>query len=413
MATWVRKLRRWAVPLYYNGLCRPFIRWRIHRQDRITVVFFVINVAMWKYDGFFSLLLKDPRFNPVILSYLFPDDKEEYRRYVQQSMRDFFTAKGYPFYPSYDFETGKYLDVKGMHPDVIFYAQPYDAGPKPLVPGHFFRTSLFAYIPYCYNMEDIPLFYDRQFYNLAWRIFFPTEHHARMLALYSRFGASHVVVTGYPMADRLLSEEPVNEEVWKEKDPSVKRVIWAPHHSVLEGDYLDYSHFLEQADGMVELARKYRGKIQFAFKPHPRLKPKLHLHPSWGVERTEAYYKLWDEMPNTIFVEGDYVDLFRSSDALIHDCSSFMGEYLFMDKPVAYLGNKAAVAGDLNDFGRACLEHHYTAETLDAVTQFLDNVVLGGEDPMEPARRAFRETVLMGGGRSVAHRIYEAFKASL
>ena len=262
-------------------------------------------------------------------------------------------------------------------------------------------------------MEDIALFYDRQYYNLAWRIFFPTEHHARMLARHSRFGASHVVVTGYPMADRLLSEEPVNEGVWKEKDPSVKRVIWAPHHSVLEGDYLDYSHFLELADGMVELARKYRGKIRFAFKPHPRLKPKLHQHPDWGVERTEAYYRLWDEMPNTVFVEGDYVDLFRSSDALVHDCSSFLGEYLFMDKPVAYMGDKALVSKDLNEFGRACLEHHYTATTLEAVTQFLDHVVLGGEDPMEPARRAFRETVLVGDGKNVALRIYEAFKASL
>ena len=111
MATWVRKLRRWAVPLYYNWLCRPLILRRIRKQDRITVVFFVINVAMWKYDGFFALLRKDPRFNPVIVSFFHPDDTEEYRRYVQQDMQDYFMGKGYPFYPSYDFETGKWLDV--------------------------------------------------------------------------------------------------------------------------------------------------------------------------------------------------------------------------------------------------------------------------------------------------------------
>ena len=164
---------------------------------------------------------------------------------------------------------------------------------------------------------------------------------------------------------------------------------------------------------MVELAEKYRGRIQFAFKPHPRLKPKLMMHPDWGVERTEAYYKLWREMPNTVFVEGDYVDLFRSSDAMIHDCSSFMGEYLFMNKPVAFLGNRGAVTKGLNDFAKACLEQHYQLDAREDIERFLDEVVLAGNDPMEPSRRTFRETVLATDGQSVARRIYDAFRAGI
>ncbi|MBQ3765649.1 MAG: CDP-glycerol glycerophosphotransferase family protein [Bacteroidales bacterium] len=408
-----KKLKRLLLPLWYHGFCKPRILRRIRRQDRITVVFFTMNVAMWKYDGFFKLLQEDPRFHPVIVSFLIPTDKEEYRRYVQQSMQDFFEAKGYPFYASYDFETGKYLDIKQLHPDILFYAQPYESAPEPYRTKHFLRTCLFSYIPYCYNMEDLPLFYNQPFMKLAWRMFFPTEHHARMVAKYSRLGGRHVVVAGYPMADALLSREPADGSVWKERDPLVKRVIWAPHHSVLPKDFLDYSRFLELADTMVALAEKYRGRVQFAFKPHPRLKPKLMQHPDWGVERTEAFYRLWKEMPNTVFVEGDYVDLFRTSDALIHDCSSFMGEYLFMNKPVAFLGNRGAVTRGLNDFAKACLEQHYQLDAREDIERFLEEVVLGGDDPMEPSRRTFRETVLATDGQSVARRIYDAFRAGI
>ena len=106
----------------------PSIIERIKKKDRIKVVFFVINEGMWKYDGLFRLLLKDSRFEPVIISFTFPIDSLKYRCEVQNSMRRYFKGKGYPYMDSYDFNTKEWLDINEVGPDVVLYTQPYNAG---------------------------------------------------------------------------------------------------------------------------------------------------------------------------------------------------------------------------------------------------------------------------------------------
>lgn len=395
----------------YNVFRKPSILRRVREQDRITVVFFAINVAMWKYDGFFRLLLQDPRFNPVIVSFLYPADTQEGHRRAQEEMKSYFSSKGYPYYDSFDFSSGRWLDIKQLNPDIVFYTQPYDDGFDAYRIRSLWNRCLFAYIPYCYHMEDDAGFYNRLLHNVAWRIFYPTEHHRQIAMRHSLVGGRNIVVSGYPMADRLLEDSPADASMWKVQDEGVKRVIWAPHHSILKDQGLGYSRFLELADGMTSLARKYDGRLQFAFKPHPRLRSMLEKDPSWGVEKTDAFYRLWASMPNTVYVDGDYVELFRSSDAMVHECSSFMGEYLFFGKPVMFAGNYGSAMSHLNDFGKACLECHYKGESIEEIQAFLDDVVLGGKDAMKPRREAFRQSLAGEGG--VARRLYEDFKAGL
>ena len=101
--------------------------------------------------------------------------------------------------------------------------------------------------------------------------------------------------------------------------------------------WLFYGTFMRTGEILLEMAEKYRGRIQFAFKPHPNLHYTLCQHPQWGKQRTDAFYAKWREMPNTQFEDGAYADLFMQSDAMIHDCGSFIQEYLFADKPCMYL----------------------------------------------------------------------------
>lgn len=405
------RLKLAGAAFLYKVFYMPRILKRIKLKDRVNVVFFAFNVDMWKYDGFFRLLLGDERFNPVIVPLLLPEDREEFRIRQQQKMKEYFCAKGYPFFDAYDFSTGKLLDIKSLAPDVVFYAQPYDMGYKAHRIFSLMTDCLFAYIPYCYHMEDDALFYSRALFRFAWKIYYPTEHHRKLAVANTPSCADSIVVCGYPMADRLLAQSAPDYSAWKIQDTSIKRVIWAPHHSILKDDLLDNSRFLELADGMLELARKYEGRLQFAFKPHPRLRSKLYGLEDWGVEKTDAYYRQWEDMPNAIYAEGDYVELFRSSDAMVHDCSSFMGEYLFFDKPVAFDGNRESVSSHLNVFGRSCLACHYQVDSLQEIERFLESVVLGGQDTMAPARRQFRSELADSG--NVAERIYSDFKSSL
>jgi CDP-glycerol glycerophosphotransferase (TagB/SpsB family) len=142
----------------------------------------------------------------------------------------------------------------------------------------------------------------------------------------------NIIVIGYPIYDE-YQEAKFNTSIWKVADDNLKRIIWAPHHSI-EGNngLLKLSTFLENADSMLDIARKFHEKVQFAFKPHPMLLQVLYNHPKWGKEKTDKYYKEWENGKNTILTTGSYMELFKSSDAMIHDCGSFIIEYLYTKK---------------------------------------------------------------------------------
>jgi CDP-glycerol glycerophosphotransferase (TagB/SpsB family) len=208
------------------------------------------------------------------------------------------------------------------------------------------------------------------------------------------------------MADYFFEESKVSDSMWKSSDRAFKRVIWAPHHSILDDDPLDYSNFLEIADDMLALANAYKDKLQFVFKPHPRLKAKLYQHPKWGEARTDAYYDSWAKNPNCSMIEGNYVDLFKSSDCMIHDCSSFTGEYLYVNKPVMFVTKKETIE-QFNVFAQECLKMHYRGGCIDDIKRFLDDVIQG-IDPMLKQRTAFLNSVLRtNSSNSVAMTIYK------
>lgn len=403
----IRRKIRMAHSVESYKLREPAIIKRIKTSEKTKVVFFVLNVGMWKCDDFFKLLLINDRFEPIVVSYLLPIDSIEYRKYAQSTLRAFFLNKGYPYEDSYSFERDEWLDIKSLNPDIVFYPQPYDKGFQQYNLRSLWDKCLFVYIPYCYQMEVIPEYHNLLLQNICWKMFYPTLLHKQLGERYAYNKGKNIVVTGYPMTDSLVSDSRTEWAGWKQKDSQIKRIIWAPHHSIMEGSTLHNSNFLELADLMIQLAKEYQGRIQFAFKPHPRLITQLQKHPSWGEKRTAAYYQKWAEMPNTIFVEGEYTDLFKSSDALVHDCSSFMGEYLNTRKPLMFVArhNPTEI---MNDFGKDCYDQHYVGKTIEDIHRFIDEVVIKGNDPMQNQREVFFNTVLKPPfGKPVAENMYQ------
>ena len=101
--------------------------------------------------------------------------------------------------------------------------------------------------------------------------------------------------------------------------------------------------------------------------------------------------------PNTTVVEGDYVDLFLSSDAMIHDSGSFIAEYLYLNKPVMRTLNGIDLKTLHNEFGQRCLHNHYMAHNSDDIESFILNVI-HSFDPMKEQRTKFVNEVLMPKG---------------
>lgn len=132
-----------------------------------------------------------------------------------------------------------------------------------------------------------------------------------------------------------------------------------------------------------------------------------------GIERTDLYYNQWAEMSNTIFVEGQYDSLFNSSDGMIHDCSTFMVEYLYTGKPLMFVKKEHSVY-PLNEFGNQCLNLHYQGQDIKDIQKFLMDIVLQGNDPMYNSRQEFKNLELLPpNNRTVAENIYYAMSKSL
>ena len=368
---------------------------RLKGKKCIECLFIVSDIADWKCDSVFTLMLKNERFNPRVLIAPAVNYNSELLIYKQKQCVDFFSSKQYSFIVAFNAEEKKYINVKKeLNPDIIFYTIPYKAVSDKRYYISNLRDSLGVYIPYAFsNNCNLNYQYDLLFHNLVWRYYVESEEHLSYFKQVSRCKGISGVVTGYPAIENLIrAHEKRSYESWKIDNRSLKRIIWAPHHTIERKGIVVYSCFLEYAHFMVQMAQKYQNEIQIAFKPHPLLRPKLN--ELWGKEKTDTYYKCWEEMPNTSLCEGDYVDLFLTSDAMIHDSGSFITEYLYVNKPVMRTINDIPLSSMYNSFTLKSLDQYYLARNTKDVEQFIENIIKG-IDPLKEQRTSFINEVLM------------------
>ena len=390
------KIRHQCIKFYLNAIYPAVLKHRaskIGKKDRIEVVFFAMNVAMWRYQGVYELLSKDDRFNCHIVFTVPRTFSKEQQAADLAQLRAFFDSKGIQYI---NHVTPEGYDVKKhIDPDILFYPQPYDRMYPVKHDFDLFLSKLLCYIPYgFYIVQDPQWSFDLKFLNLAWKIYCPIQADKKSASIYARSHGNNWVVSGYYNSDQYLSGK--SEDVWKIKNRDLKRLIWAPHFTITQVSWLRArSNFLWMAQQMLDIAEQNKEKLQIAFKPHPRLKSELYKHPDWGKDRTDDYYQRWESMSNTQLETGDFVNLFKTSDAMIHDSGSFTAEYLYVNKPVAFItADFDQLKSEHSEFGRAALEQHYAISNEDEVRWFIDQVVLGGADTKKEQRTQFLETVL-------------------
>ena len=388
---------------------------KLRKRGRVKVAFFVLDVAMWKYQGLYEQLQADARFETFIVLSPSNNHSHEQQVYDLQHMRAYFDAQKMA-YIDWRLEDGAPPpDVRrSINPDIVFYTQPYHGAYHPKHSFLQFTDRLLAYYPYAYLLIEDPYIYDGPFLNIAWKLYYYDRFSLQNARQFARNKARNVVVTGYPNADVYMQDAP--STAWKDAGHSKKRLIWAPHFTLSnDGSPFSRSNFLDLCDFMPQLAQRYRDQLQIAFKPHPSLMRELCNHPQWGKERAEAYYRQWADMPNTQLELSGFVDLFRGSDAMVHDSGSFVIDYMYFNKPVMYIAKDIErTKRQGNQLSRMAYEHHYIGKTQQDITDFVEKTVLGGDDPLKEARLSFRnEYLLPANGKSVARNTYEDMIASL
>lgn len=370
---------------------------RLKQCNHIRCVYMVIDSSSWKYNNLYHLMIKNERFDPLLLICPVVNNGKRYMLMNMEETYQSFKKKGYNVIKAYDEKNDKYVSLReDLKPDLLAYTNPY----KGLIDDRYYITNfpdiLTFYVPYGFNSAKLwNMIYCQLLTNVVWRYYVETDTHQDYAKKYSLNKGINTVVTGYPGIDELIDiNYSIHSNPWGNTNKK-KKIIWAPHHTIEAVFNIKFSNFLRDADFMLDIAKKYSNDITIAFKPHPLLKNKLYK--IWGEDKTNTYYLEWGKTTNTFLHEGEYTDLFLNSDAMIHDSGSFLIEYLYTNKPVMRIMTGEDLTTVLNDFALQCLTVYYKAYSQIDIEHFIQNVI-NGIDPLKERRTKFVNNVLMPKG---------------
>lgn len=404
----IRNYFRLPILCYYRRRIPKLVK-QVRQKEKIKVLFVLSDISLWKTEGLYQTMLRHPRFEPILGTALITSDlaSSSIRKY--NNLIEYLDKAGYQYVEIY------FANMKRINPDIIFYQQPYEGFLSERISYYpqALNGTLICNVPYFMNTlairNDNKWIIDLELYRYCWQMYVENEITAGVGKL-SILKGKNIRITGLPIQDVLSQPKEKFKDPWTRQDTHKKRIIFAPHHSIPgKGVILNLSRFLDVADIMISLARKYKDSVQFAFKPHPFLRKRLV--DKWGAERAEAYYRFWEEAENAQLCEGEYLDLFKYSDAMIHDCDSFTLEYCYVKKPVMFLVSEEGTKireEDLNDFGKMAFDLHDKGDKAEAIEQFILSVIRD-EDSKKERREYFYENYLLPPNhKSASDNIIEA-----
>lgn len=379
--------------MYWRGLPKKVKVLR--NKEEIKVLFVNSTLTSWKTELLYRSMLNHRRFAPVI-------GVSTNRNYswAKPELINYLSKQEYYF-----IDLDKSTDsIKSINPDIIIYSSPYE---DDYSEGHYFSNNLdyiFCGVEYCFNITNHVAHMVHPWYDYCWQFY--VEHKDVAIRKQELLGnrARNIKVTGVPIQDTLLLDKSAFSDPWKDKTGK-KRIIYAPHHSFKgsNGEGIEFATFMEYGELMLELAKKYQDQITIAFKPHGILYDKLLI--VWGKERTDAYYKSWEQLSNTQLETGDYMGLFKYSDAIIHDCASFILEYLYIDKPSMYLVSDTNSFEQMFNFVQKGVDCYVQAHSSNDIEMFI-KMVIEGQDVNKNKREVYiKENLLPPDGRSACDNI--------
>ena len=363
-------------------------RWQ--NGEKIKIALMAERPGMWSFDYLYELFKSNPQFdvNVVIMPEPFYG-KAHMKNYMRETTKEM-EAKGYNPIKGYDEESDKIINFKKeVNPDIIFYADFY----KPHFVKQFYITKFLDKITllteYGFSVMQDEKTCAFELNNLVDLYFRPTDIHLDMATKLMKNEGKNVIVTGSPKLDPLFDKNYTYKDIWKPQEKPKKRIIWAPHYTeIMPDDMYKNDGFWFLHEFMFEVAEKFKDEVQFVFRPHPVLYTKVVA--KWGQEEAENYYERWNKLENGQYYNGNFIDLFKYSDAMIMDSCSFMAEYTAFNKPLFHTITKTSRT-KLNDFGEELYKNFYKTEDnlKEDIIKFIQDVVIGGNDYKAADRTKF------------------------
>jgi len=353
----------------------------------IKVVFLVHLPSSWDvFDSIYRECLADELFDAYIVTV----PRRQLSQYSDFRHNDenynFFHQKGISVIKGYDKEKDVYFDLKSFKPDIVFVQTPYDCQrPEIYAIDNLNKFTRVCYLQYAFIITSgsfEPSFYNTKFHKNCWRLFAETYYHKDLYIKYNGADiSSKVIVSGYPKFDAYrkgLGDKDLLWNISKSVNPKIKRLIWCPHWTMSR--LFDSSNFLQYYKYFLNLA-KNNENIDLVIRPHPLLFDELLTKNYLSQSELGGYLRKVDELPNAKIDDNmDYFDLFRTSDMLISDNSSFLAEYLPVNNPIIYTNHYENNSVNLNDYGVILTKYHYIAKNEDELDKLINKVLLQGCD---------------------------------
>lgn len=382
---------------------------KVKKGEKVRVVLFVSRMSCWIYEDLYRVLNESEEFEPIIVVKPF---MSRGLAHMKECMNDTYLElkrRGYSPIKGYDEETNSYLDVrKKLNPDMVFFTKFWKRHFHKYFYISRFRDKICFLSDYAYVIHGHMEAVNFEIQNLVDVYFYDSQRQIEILSDRMFNKGKNLLSSGSLKIQKLFDKDyhPL-ESPWKVQNRTKKKIIWAPHHEDFTGpEQYQFDSFYDLQEAMLKIADKYKDEIQIAFKPHPLLKVKLIEY--WGEEAQIEYYDEWNKKENTQLEEGEFIDLFITSDAMIMDCLSFIAEYSATMKPTLFtIGSDSRVL--LNEMGEELLEHMYVVENdlPDKVCDFIENIVLTGNDVKYVERKKYvEENLLPPNGLSAAENIY-------
>ena len=382
------------------------LRLRLKKQngEKVNVVFVCHRPALWgSLHSVYDALKADDHFHVDIVA--IPNKKQlpglhlNHEIYESEGAEEYWKDCG--CISGYNYETKEWFDLKTLHPDYVFFQQPYNITRCDLYKSEIVsKYAGLAYVSYFPPMAFTDIYETCIPFDFIRDLsFFFTQREDDHQYIVSEFRKipyhdCRIIHTGYPKFEYMRKYAGGECNIWK-GDGSF-RAIWTPRWTTNEGN----CHFFSYREHFTELCAKTPG-MDFVFRPHPQAFLEWESMGQFTKEQRESYLKQIDEAENMHLDRSyDYLPLLYSSDCLISDKSSMIAEYLCTGKPVIYCTSdiEEEITGEM-------LKGLYVAHNWEDIETFLKDL-MSGKDPLKPVREDIARDYL-GIGRNPSEQIKE------
>ena len=381
------------------------------KNGKLKVAFLLIFDSVFPGEPVFERMLEDSTFDPYII--VMPDvDKQREREYLiktyEKTLKTMKERYGERVIEGYNSKEDEYYNL-GEKYQIVFFANPYKHLAHPYHEVEYFLNKNVLPLYICYGYAAVKYargLLDLDFYNLVWKVFLESEANYEDYKKYQPVKGKNAYVSGYIKMDK-LAEVPV-----KKKDR--KKILICPHHTVMGWDKLNISNFLQYSELFVKLPKLYP-QIDFVFRPHPLLFSNLIEKSIWSKERLDNYMERLLENENMVYDNaGDYYETFAESDGMIHDCGSFIGEYLYTEKPCCYMLKSPEELKTLFlPIGEMCMDNYYKAYTEEDIIKFIDEVIIKENDTLKEQREEFCKNTLKINYPNATNQVIKCIKDAI